>query len=113
LAFDPGDWFKDLEGAGNVDFCGNPCTRWTAKDPFGGDNYLFFSKETGLLAGVDLPNSMDEGRVKIHFREWKTLGGVQWPSKVVATDRQGDFILDFTKITLNDVDPAVFEATTP
>jgi peroxiredoxin len=108
LALDPGDWFTDLREPENVTFGGRPCARWTGADPFGAANHLYFSKETDLLAGFEVPNSMGEGRVKIEFREWKTLGGVQLPSKVVATDNQGDFILDFTEITLNDAALAVF-----
>lgn len=113
LALHPGDYFKNLKGAGDADFGGKPCTRWIGTDPFGADNSLFFGKETGLLAGIDLPNPMHESRVKIDFREWKTHGGVLLPSLVVATDRQGDFILDFAEITLNDVDPALFEVAAP
>ena len=65
---------------------------------------------TGLLAGFVMPNSMAEGVVRLDFREWKTVAGVKLPSQVVATDLQGDFILDFEEISVNDVDPAVFES---
>jgi peroxiredoxin len=109
LALDPGDWFTGFLPLGQAVFKGRDCSRWSARDPFGGPVEVFFAEETGLLAGFEMPNSMDEGKVQVDYREWETVAGVQLPSKVVATDRQGDFILEFPEITVNDVDLALFE----
>lgn len=103
------DWYTDLQPAGEAEFGGVECTTWAANDAMGDDNRLFFEKETGLMKGFDVPNHLFEGRVQVMFDEWRTLDGVQLPSRVTATDNQGDFVLDFTEITLNDVDVAVFE----
>jgi peroxiredoxin len=109
LALDPNDWFTGYRKEGDASFGGRSCARWTARDPFDVAVDLYFDAQTGLLAGIEMPNAMDEGTVALDFREWRTVAGVQLPSKVVATDRQGDFILDFTEITMNDVDLNIFE----
>ena len=107
------DWFSGLEPAGEEVFGAEACSVWTGRDFLGGENKLYFEKETGLMKGLDLPDHFSkEGRIAVIFEEWQTLDGVQLPSRVTVTDEQGDFVLDFTQITLNDVDVAVFEGPT-
>ena len=47
--------------------------------------------------------------VRIQYQEWKQVGGVKLPSKVTATDQSGDFVLNFDRISLNDVDEKIFQ----
>lgn len=104
------DWFTGLQPAGEAEFGGMPCSVWTGRDFLDGENKLYFEKESGLLNGLDLPNHFDrEGRIQVYFEEWRTVDGVRLPELVRITDDQGEFVLDFTGITLNDVDLAVFE----
>ena len=104
------DWFTDLQPAGEADFGGVACEAWNGRDFLDGENVLYFEKESGLLKGLDLPNHFDrKGRIQVYFDEWRTVGGIRLPKLVRVTDGQGEFELDFTEITLNDVDVAVFE----
>jgi peroxiredoxin len=104
------DWFTDLEPAGEAEFGGEACAVWTGRDALDGENMLYFARETGLMKGLDLPDHFNrEGRVTVVFNRWRTIDGVRLPDLVTASDGQGDFVLDFTEITLNDVDIAVFE----
>lgn len=104
------DWFTGLEPRGEVEFGGVECAVWTGRDFLDGENKLYFQKETGLLKGVDLPDHLfKEGRIQVYFDQWRTIDRVQFPVHVTVTDGQGDFVLDFKEITLNDVDVAVFE----
>ena len=53
---------------------------------------------------------MQEGEdVWIRLVEWTTVDGVRLPSKVIATDTSGDFVLSFTGVSLNDVEEDLFE----
>lgn len=47
--------------------------------------------------------------VRIVFNEWKQIGKLKLPSKVTATDKQGDFVLNFREIALNKSDEKIFD----
>ena len=51
---------------------------------------------------MPIPNS--EESVKNVFNEWKNVNGVKLPSVVTATDKEGDWVLRFDKISLNKSD---------
>jgi hypothetical protein len=46
--------------------------------------------------------------IRINFNEWKQTGALKLPSKVTATDKQGDFVLNFREIVLNKTDEKMF-----
>jgi hypothetical protein len=101
MAFDFQKMFSGFELVGEENFAGRPSTKVKAKNSLDGTIYLFFDKKTKLLAGYILPLPGSEETVKNVFNEWKKVGNVKLPSKITATDRSGDWVLNFNKIRIN------------
>jgi hypothetical protein len=103
------DFFSGLALEGEASFVGRRCHRLRGVDELEMPCALYFDAETHLLAGYEIANPIEEGTVVVRFEQWRRVGGVLLPSEVLATDADGDFVLDFHAITLNDVDDALFE----
>jgi hypothetical protein len=96
---------------GEAEYAGQPCVKIRALDELGKPFHLFFNSQTKLLAGMILPDvRSDTGEVvKVVFNTWKTIGTLKLPVKVTATDRAGEFVLNFHSIILNHVDEKMFK----
>jgi hypothetical protein len=72
---------------------------------------VYFDANSHLLAGFVItdPRSDKGETVRVVINEWKQVGKVKLPSKVTATDKSGDWVLDFHDIKLNLVDEKIFE----
>jgi hypothetical protein len=70
----------------------------------------YFSRTSHLLVGMTLtdPRRGEQAEVQVIIDQWAMLEGVRLPSKVIASDTAGDFVLNFHTIRLNTVDPAIF-----
>lgn len=96
-----------LEEASN--FEGRPSVRVSAKNDLGFQTSLFFDAESKLLSGTLMQIPGGSETIKTAFNEWRTVGNIKFPSVVTATDKRGDYVCRFDSITLNKVDPALFE----
>ncbi|MDH3197248.1 MAG: DUF4292 domain-containing protein [Candidatus Krumholzibacteria bacterium] len=103
------DFFSELSLEGEASFAGRRCYRLRGLDDLEMPCAIYFDTETHLLAGFEIADAIEEGTVVVRFAQWRRVGGVLLPSEVLATDADGDFVLDFHAITLNDVDDALFE----
>jgi hypothetical protein len=101
--------FSGLELDGEAFFGGGRCHRLRGVDELEMPCAVYFDADTGLLAGYEIADPIEEGTVVVRFASWRAVDGVQLPAEVVATDADGDFILDFHAITVNDVDDARFQ----
>jgi hypothetical protein len=63
------------------------------------------------MAGMIIPDSRSATgeTVKVVFNQWKDVGHVRLPSKVTATDKAGDFVLDFREMLLNQAGGDIFQ----
>lgn len=95
---------------GEEDFAGERCIKIRMTDELGKPCTVFFQTRSYLLAGwIQADTRSDKGEtVRVVFNEWKKVGKVMLPSKVTATDKSGDWILDFHDIKLNEVDEQIF-----
>ncbi|MBV6506774.1 MAG: hypothetical protein ILNGONEN_02358 [Syntrophorhabdaceae bacterium] len=102
--------YKNPVIEGEVGFAGERCIKIRMTDELGKPCAVFFKTRSSLLAGFTSADSRsDKGEtVRIVFNEWKKVGKVMLPSKVTATDKSGDWILDFHDIKLNDIDEKIF-----
>jgi len=103
--------FKSPVVEGEDDFAGKRCTKIRMIDELGTPCHVYFDINSHLLAGLIIadPRSDKGETVRIIFNEWKQIGKVKLPSKVTATDKSGDWILDFHDLKLNRVDEKIFE----
>ncbi len=109
LAFDFQKFFRDFELAGDENFEGRPSVKVRSKNELGMTTILYFDKETKRFGGylLEIPGSNET--VKNVFLEWKKIGGLMLPSVVRATDKQGDWTLQFHTIKLNAGDEKLLD----
>ena len=91
-------------------FAGSRAIKVRMMDELGNPCHVFFDADSHLMAGMVIVNPMGEAgeTVRIVFNRWSQIGKVKLPSTVTATDKTGDFVLNFHNITLNEVAPGVF-----
>jgi thiol-disulfide isomerase/thioredoxin len=111
IAIAPLERFRDAAVVGFEDFAGAPSVKIRATDELGKPLYLFFNRNTRLMSGMLMADSRSQTgeTVKVVFNEWKNVGNARLPSKVTATDRAGDFVLDFREILLNQAEGQIFQ----
>jgi len=105
-----GEMFQDIRVEGIEDFAGKACAVLSATNILDERLRLYFDKSTKLLYGLTFLNPLGEDPEKIQMtlNEWKRIGHILLPSKVTFTDKQGDFILDFHTIKINQIDLELF-----
>lgn len=109
LAMEISERFKNIVFAGEENFVGKIALKLNATDEIGNPTSLFFDKETRLLLGFTIQNPFDKNEtIRTTFNEWRQIGKLKLPSKVTATDKKGDFILNFKEIVLNKTDENIF-----
>lgn len=103
--------FRDPKFIGDEDFAGKQAVKISATDELDKTTYLYFEKHTSLLLGLILfsPFSENQETIRLSINDWKKVGKLLLPSKVTFSDQQGDFVLNFHTIKVNQVDPLVFE----
>jgi thiol-disulfide isomerase/thioredoxin len=111
IAIAPLERFKEARVEGFEDFAGAPSVKIRVTDELGNPVYLFFNVKTRLMGGMTLADSRSASgeMVKVVFNEWKDVGRVRLPSKVTATDKAGDFVLNFREILLNQAEDNIFQ----
>jgi len=110
LALEIAERFRDLAFAGEENFSGKTAVKLRGSDELGKTADVFFDKETKLMLGFTIQNPFgaQPETIRTVFNEWKQIGGLKLPSKVTATDKQGDFVLNFREIVLNKTDEKIF-----
>jgi hydrogenase maturation factor len=110
LVMDPAARFRDAVFEAEETFAGGAANRLRATDELGKPAYLFFDKNSKLMLGFTIQNPFNTQpeTIRTVFNEWKRAGKLNLPSKVTATDKQGDFVLNFNGIALNKIDEKVF-----
>ncbi|MGH7456093.1 MAG: hypothetical protein ACRENG_32365, partial [bacterium] len=102
---------KNPVAEGEEDFAGERCIKIRMTDELSKPCEVFFKASSSLFAGwltVD-PRSDKGETVRVVINEWKQIGKVKLPSKVTATDKSGDWVLNFQDIKLNGVDEKIFD----
>jgi hypothetical protein len=109
LAMEVATRFRDLALAGEENFGGKTAVKLSGKDESGNAADVFFDKETRLLLGLTTQNPFDNREtIRTVFNEWRPVGKLKLPSRVTATDKKGDFVLNFREIVLNKTDEKIF-----
>jgi len=101
LAISFSSLLKEFKWRGEEEFGGRQCFKIESTHAKGGQVYLFFDQEEKRLVGFVIPVEGDAQDVVNIFKEWQTIDGVTVPSVIQATDQNGIWTLDFTKISFN------------
>lgn len=109
MAFDFQKMFHNFALEGTEVFEKRPSLKVRAKNELDGTIYLYFDAETKMLLGYVMPIPNSNESVKNVFNEWRKIGKLKLPTKAIATDNSGDWVLNFQKILLNKSDEKMFE----
>jgi thiol-disulfide isomerase/thioredoxin len=111
IAIAPQERYRGAAVVGFEDFAGAPSVKVRVTDELGKPLYLFFNLSTRLMSGMLMEDTRSQTgeTVRVVFNEWKTVGGARLPSKVTATDRAGDFVLNFREMLLNQAEAQIFQ----
>lgn len=101
--------YRDLRMSGQEIFAGTRCHVVGMTDELGYPCRAYFSRETHLWAGMALTDPRQpEQFVRVRVDKWSRVDQVWLPSRVIASDSAGDFVLDFHTVTLNTVNPSIY-----
>ena len=89
-------------------FAGKRCVKIRMIDQLNSPCQVYFDTSSRLLAGLVIVDPRPD-TVRVVFNEWKQINKVMLPSKVTATDKSGDWVLNFHDIKLNRIDEKIFE----
>jgi hypothetical protein len=96
--------------AGQKEISGICCDVVRMTDELGHPRWAFFSRASHLWMGMTLtdPRKGEQEPVHIVVDRWTAVDRVRLPSRVIASDTAGDFVLNFHTMRLNTVDPSIF-----
>jgi len=96
--------------ANPTEFAGKACRAVQVINQLRHPIHAYFAEDGCLWAGMVQPDSRapETDTVRVVINAWRSVDGVLLPARVTATDRAGDFVLDFHTITLNTVDETLF-----
>ena len=102
--------YNNIRLIGQKEIAGICCDVVGMTDELGQPSRAYFSRTSHLWVGMTLtdPRRGEQAEVQVIIDQWAMLEGVRLPSKVIASDSAGDFVLNFHTIRLNTVDPAIF-----
>lgn len=89
-------------------FAGKQCIKIRTIDQLESPCQIYFDTSSRLLAGLVFVDPRPD-TIRVVFNEWKQINKVMLPSKVTATDKSGNWVLDFYDIKLNRGDEKIFE----
>jgi len=96
--------------AGQMEVAGMDCDVIRMIDQLGHPCWAYFSRASHVWVGMTLtdPRRGEAAEVQVVIDRWAAVGPVRLPSKVIASDAAGEFVLNFHTIRLNTVDPSIF-----
>lgn len=113
--FDEHDWRKKYSGVkaeGLETVEGEECYKVVLTTKAGNPRTHYFSKKTGLLVRIDLTQETEMGEIsaQIHSTDYRDVGGVKMPFKLVNTFAGQAMTMTYTEIKVNvDIPRSTFE----
>jgi hypothetical protein len=103
--------FATMETVEETDLDGQPAYKVRVVNSTGREAFHFFSKDSGLLLGVQgvQAGPMGESEVKIAFSDYKEFEGMKVPAKTTIDVAGMQIEQTVETVTFDDVDAAAFE----
>ncbi len=102
--------YTTIEYQGEQDFEGQKAHKIRLVGPSGEESTEYYSVATGLQIGMDAIQSTPAGEMRVitTLSDYKEFEGLKMPTKVVQALGPQRMVTTINSITLNKVDPAVF-----
>lgn len=106
--------FPVIEFKGEVDFDGQKTNKVRLVDTDDVERFEYYSVESGLLVGTEakVPSAMGEVQTTSFMRNYKDMGGVKQPTKIVQKVGPQEFEVNITETSYDKFDESVFEMPT-
>lgn len=103
--------YRVIEYAGETQFNGEKTHKLHLVRPNGRESTEYYSVSSGLLIGQESVQASPMGEIKIttNLNEYKEFNGMKVPTKMVQNIGPQKIVITITGVTINKVDPAVFE----
>ena len=77
----------------------------------GDESYLYFSKETGLLGGIDRMDATPMGKVptQVRLRDYVEADGLQSPRTIATTQNAVESLMQIESISYDTLNEGAFE----
>jgi hypothetical protein len=100
-----------IEYKGDVDFDGQKASKLRLVDEDDAERFEYYSVESGLLIGTEakVPSAMGEVQTTSFMREYKEMGGVLQPTKIVQKVGPQEFEVTITETSYDKFEDSVFE----
>jgi hypothetical protein len=102
--------YHDAQPAQEIEWNNVSCFQIQARDDMHLPCAHFFRRDDHRWLGMELTNTRHVGNtIRVVVQEWRTVENVLLPSRVSAIDANGEYILDFNDIRLNQASAALFK----
>ncbi len=102
---------KVIEYVGEVDFDGQKAHKIRMVDNDDNQSHEYYSVEKGYMIGMEakVPTQMGEIQMTSYMREYKEMGGVLQPTKMVQKAGPQEFVITVSEVSYDKIDADVFE----
>lgn len=100
-----------IEYAGEVEFDGQQAHKVRLVDNDDNESFEYYSAEKGYMIGMEakVPTQMGELQMTSYMREYKEMGGVLQPTKMVQKAGPQEFVISVSEVSYEEIDASVFE----
>lgn len=102
---------KVIEYVGEVDFDGQKAHKLRMVDNDDNQSHEYYSVDKGYMIGMEakVPTQMGEIQMTSFLREYKEMGGVLQPTKMVQKAGPQEFVITISEVSYDEIDANVFE----
>ncbi|MHA7813561.1 MAG: LolA-like protein [Phycisphaerales bacterium] len=102
---------KVLEYVGEVEFDGQKAHKIRLVDHDDNQSHEYYSVEKGYMLGMEakVPTQMGQVQMTSYMREYKEMGGVLQPTKMMQKAGPQEFHITISEVSYDDIDASKFE----
>jgi hypothetical protein len=105
------DRYKSMETVEKTDVDGTTCYKIRLVTRDGDEIFEYFDVDNGLMIGTEMEAESPMGAIKVFSKmgDYRQVKGVKLPTRLTQSIGPMEQIMKFSDVSLDDVDPAVFE----
>lgn len=103
--------FREAKFEGIEEFAGKQALKLSVIDDVNNIAYLYFDSNSHLFRGFTILNPFNKNpeTIQMVINRWEKVDKIMLPKNVTFSDKNGDYILDFHIIKINQIDTGVFD----
>ncbi|MBK6265239.1 nuclear transport factor 2 family protein [Marivirga sp. S37H4] len=103
--------FREYKFEGIEEFAGKQAIKLSVVDELSKTAYLYFDSNSYLFQGFTISNPVSKNPelIQMVINTWEKVDKLMLPTNVTFRDKNGEYILNFHTIKINQTDPRVFD----